>query len=230
MHKTSGNILFLILIAVALFAALSYAVTQTTQGSGSVSKDKTKLLAARMLNHISEIQRGIQHMRLINRCSDTQLSFESAQQGGFSTHYVNPSAPADKRCHLYDPNGGAVTFEKIPDDPNGFDLAEHGWGGFYHFSGYVKFYEIGSEEAELVLHLPHIYDDLCMEIAKGLGGNGVRYSASDIGWFTLPQLFRGVYTDYSLTSSATAGQKVVCRDSGTTSYDYNFLTYALIER
>ena len=50
--REEGNVLFLILIAVVLFAALSYAVTSSTRsGGGSVSKDKAKSYAAAIVQH-----------------------------------------------------------------------------------------------------------------------------------------------------------------------------------
>lgn len=57
--KQNGNVLFLILIAVALFAALSYAVTKSTSGSGSVSKEKLALSISELLQQSSTIKTEI---------------------------------------------------------------------------------------------------------------------------------------------------------------------------
>lgn len=109
-----GTALFLILIAVALFAALSYAVTQSSRGSGSVDKELAYLRSSEIVQYGGMIQSAITRLKLANGCLDTQISFENPRDPGM---YVNPSAPANKSCHVFDPAGGNVPW-KTP--PSGF--------------------------------------------------------------------------------------------------------------
>lgn len=56
--KRSGNVLFLILIAVALFAALSYVVAHSGRSSaGSTSRELAKLQAAQILGYFTSLGR-----------------------------------------------------------------------------------------------------------------------------------------------------------------------------
>lgn len=53
----SGNVLFLILIAVALFAALSYAVTQSTRTNGAnADEDKAALIASQIVQMAAAVK------------------------------------------------------------------------------------------------------------------------------------------------------------------------------
>ena len=59
----SGNVLFLILIAVALFAALSYAVTQSSRsGSSDASSEKSLVSSSVLTEYPAGVRTAIMRM------------------------------------------------------------------------------------------------------------------------------------------------------------------------
>ena len=64
MNNSNGNALFLILIAVALFAALSYAVTQSGRGGGSIDRETAELNAAQIVQYMGAMQSAVQKLQL----------------------------------------------------------------------------------------------------------------------------------------------------------------------
>ena len=105
----SGNVLFLILIAVALFAALAYAVTNSTRtGGGDTSAESAKAMASALLQYGTSLSQAILRLQITNNCTNAQLSFENSVVNG----YTNPDAPT--RCKLFVPEGGGLSWQLPP--------------------------------------------------------------------------------------------------------------------
>ena len=65
----SGNVLFLILLAVALFAALGYAVTKATGGGViDITKEENELDQAKSENFESAINAAKWRLTIVNGC------------------------------------------------------------------------------------------------------------------------------------------------------------------
>ena len=113
MNSQSGNVLFLILIAVALFAALSYAVTSSSRnGEGSASKETAKANASALLSHLSALRFSINRLRVTNGCREDQLNFaNSIYKNGHGTLKMtaNTNAPTSGACDVYSPSAGNIT-------------------------------------------------------------------------------------------------------------------------
>lgn len=111
----SGNVLFLILLAVALFAALSYAVTQSSRSGGKdISDEDARLVASQILQATAQIRAGIDRLRLINGCRHNQISFQDDENHG--SHYDNVNAPDDQSCHLFYPDGAGIILHQVTED------------------------------------------------------------------------------------------------------------------
>jgi|AntRauTorcE11897_2_1112592.scaffolds.fasta_scaffold00743_10 hypothetical protein len=162
MNKQAGNALFLILIAVALFAALSYAVTQSGRGSANIDKDKANLLGAQISQYGSQMENAVTRMRLINGCSDLELSFENAATG---TTYQNATAPTE--CELFNPVGGGMTYD-FPDEAS----TDTDW----IFTGSMTIVDVGydpgghpADAKEIIALMRNIDEDVCVAINRSLG-------------------------------------------------------------
>ena len=104
----SGNVLFIILIACALFGALAYAITKSGREPSSIAKkEQASINAAAVLQYFTKLNTTVNRLRLTSECTDIQISFENSVVSG----YTNPNAPANKKCHVFDPAGGGLTWQ-----------------------------------------------------------------------------------------------------------------------
>tara|TARA_B100000686_G_scaffold332632_1_gene397606 strand:- start:782 stop:1525 length:744 start_codon:yes stop_codon:yes gene_type:complete len=175
MRYQSGNALFLILIAVALFAALSYAVTNSGRGGGGIDRETAQISSAQVVQYGAAIEQAILRLRLINGCQDTQISFERAPYDGSDTDYFYNNGVSDFSCHVFHPNGGGVAYTDLPAGLND--------GSDYFFHSYSCISGVGTGRAtsnsdttcnstgttDLVLFIPSIDLQTCLSINRSAG-------------------------------------------------------------
>lgn len=174
-----GNILFLILLAVVLFAALSYAVTSSMRGGGKdASGESLKTQASAIVQHATAIASAVTRMRLVNGCSDTQISFAYDSNGdgvvNSSDRYHNAAAPSDQRCHVFSLTGGGAA-NALP-DPKWLDTAHASSDlyGYWNYTGEEGIDHVGTsclsaECKELMARVLFLKKDLCVAINDALG-------------------------------------------------------------
>lgn len=147
-----GNVLFLILIAVALFAALSYAVTQSTRsGGGSTEKEKAILSGASLTQHPTAIRTGLIRMVL----------------GGVDVSDIKFNAPSlfgslQSTELVFHPNGGGAVYQFAPAD------VMRGLGqGTWHFNANFDLPNIGTDGPggnDIIAFLPGITQAVCRRV------------------------------------------------------------------
>ncbi len=166
-----GNALFLILIAVALFAALSYAVTQSGRGGSGIDKEKATLGASRLMQYGGELQIALQRMQVVGGVSRANYDFETNQRkeyDGDALPLANTSC-ADETCEVFSANGGGMAYESCPD----LSAATTGWAADGAAPGHSLFEivaidGIGTSLPEIVLRIPGVMREVCEEINSKL--------------------------------------------------------------
>lgn len=157
--RQRGNALFLILIAVALFAALSYAITQSSRGGGSsVQKEKDVLLAAQIIQIGSDIKTAVQRLSLAG------LSLDSIKLHATG----NPMAPCtdtDGTC-VFTPEGGGISWPTIPADAQDANAAAKILAVLEPVDGVSL---VGTSLPDGYIYLVGVTRGVCVAINKGLG-------------------------------------------------------------
>lgn len=167
-----GNALFLILIAVALFAALAYAVTVSDRDKGSISKEKMILSTARMTQFMAIVHAKIELMTA-GGLPLNQLKVNNDLTVSTGGALLTPAmgTPADPAPYLFHPQGGGVTpivFTDITKPCTACGSSDTAVGNFVFL--WANFVGVGTSSiatgADLSLGVPGLTNDACIEINK----------------------------------------------------------------
>lgn len=230
-NNQRGNILFLILLAVVLFAALSYAVTSSMRGGGKdASREALQMEVVAFQNFGIQVKTALQRMTLVN---DYPLWKIDYYKSGYSRYASNGSC-AVPACRLHNPAGGAVEGYKLP-----LKLSGDGENSRYLFRN-VAIKGVGIDtKRDVVLIQLRVSKNFCMAVNDA---NGVA-NPSNAPPVDFDNDEGGSYTDYSGTLTeevvlddvpefgvkepSIAGKHMFCtRGWG----GYYYLYYVLFER
>lgn len=156
-----GNALFLILIAVALFAALSYAVTQSGRGGGTIDKEQSMLNSAQIVQHTGSIRNAVMRMTLTGT-DVASLRFNSG---------VNTPCSAGENC-VFAPEGGGVVWK---------DSAAE---GIWQLSTVnFKVDGVGTATNDYLMQIPSLSQNTCEAINGAIGLSNNPVASNSGAWF-----------------------------------------------
>lgn len=170
--------MFFVLIGVALFAALSYVVTQSGQTSGSRADRETEQLQVNeILQYGSALQHALQRMVMSGGCRigiggnlvlfDGTVGFDSSEWAN-PGDYDNPNAPADNSCDIFDPVGGGVDWQPPPVASQSVGGTEYLISGGYAIEGIGTTGLPDGDSSEVTL-ITRVTETMCLDINDRLG-------------------------------------------------------------
>lgn len=241
MKSDSGNVLFLILVAIALFIALSYAVTGSMRTGGSNEKtEATNAAAAALIQYASSLSQSVLRLRMSGNCSETTLDFSNSifkKSDGTPYNTANSNAPSNKSCHLFDAAGAGAIPVPMPvgirETP--LDSAVQGSFRVAQVKNLGTDGVSGTQSAnDIIYFIGGISRKGCIAINDVLKVNNPSSEPPVVTFSGCSDMSGGSYTNGSLAGSCIVseanidGKNAFCYKLNTGNY-YQFI-YALIER
>lgn len=222
----AGNVIWFVLIAVVLFAALSFTVAQMLR-SGSpedISAEKTKLYAAEILDTARQFRGAVQNAIIGNNCDESQISFANNTVPGYEH---SPASPA--LCQIFHGSEGTASYRPPPQD--WLDTAQSARDGYaeWFFIGEGCVHESGSSDdncsnsasgtdSDLIAVVPWIKRQICVELNDKLGIENPEGDPPQAGGeilFAPITKFTGSYTEnYAIQSDSSDAQILTATPTG----------------
>jgi hypothetical protein len=163
-----GNALFLILIAVVLFAALSFAITQSNRSGGNSNRETSLVSSTTVTQYSSSLRTGIMLMMLRNNMSTNQVLFippTEATYGG-----------TDASFEVFHPDGGGVSFSTVDRATvnavtTGVAITNPFRSSNWYFINNKVVENVGTAAGDIVALLTDVSLPVCQRINEQISGN-----------------------------------------------------------
>lgn len=158
--KQDGNVLIIILIAMALIAALTVAIQGSSQNNAHIDKETLILRASEIRQYASELERGVAYI-MQNSVSESDIRFAHPLA---DIEYGDLNADTDKSDQMFAREGGGAQYKAPPSDINN--------GEAWEFYGHTSLPDAGSSAADLVAVLPNVTEAFCAIVNSASGYSG----------------------------------------------------------
>lgn len=192
-NESNGNVLFLILLAVILFAALSYAVTSSTRGGGDTGDtEKDALIAAQLSQYIGEINAALMRFNL-SGVSWSAMKFHAGPNGDCGSGFTAGRTPTlcitGDDC-VFSPTGGALSLWLLP--PKAFKAVNKGvalpgqrdtaekTNIWIDCNEDLFDWGLGTSAPDRTFYLLNVAQGVCRAYNKALGVNGIPYEDAGV--------------------------------------------------
>ncbi len=221
-----GNVLFLILIAVALFAALSYAVTQSSRSGGGDTSETTLINTAQITQYPASVRTSIIRMLVSGNVAADELLFV------VPTDFDDDCDATTTRQCVFHPQGGAATYAEAPPEVT-TGTSSQAW--VFNSENEISLVgttggggSVTTSTADVIAFLPNVTDLVCRRLNEQLGIGDVipPETGIEIGNnmdVDNPGFGAGGDTIGEGTAAALDGQPFGCFDQGGINYYYHVL-------
>lgn len=169
MTSSKGNILFLILIGLFLFGLLSFAVSQSTEGDGDISKEDVQLTAGRIAQQASLMKSEYKRIKAFGDYE--QVRFDTSSETDSGTCYNGSNTYSCRTIGLFNAVGGMPepVFSADMKDP-AFSASKQRW----YLSNrrvVVNGTDLGTTEPDVTLWLLYPSPEICAAINQNILGD-----------------------------------------------------------
>lgn len=171
MRDNSGNALFLILIAVALFAALSYAITNSSRGSSSIDRETRTIKTSQIMQYAAMIENEMNKNDILKTYDKVIFSDISEMASGPLFNY-DGSAGTGRIIGVFSNEIGVPAQTIADDDVVAPSEVSFNWGFVY--GGVLQTangVHLGTSAADTYLMLTGLTLDLCGELNNRYHGD-----------------------------------------------------------
>lgn len=217
----NGNVFIYILIAVGLFAALMFAISQSSSqndASGELSEGESKIVAGEIIAYAASAANALAQMQQAGDTIST-INFTLPSESNF-----NDSPTIHKFFH---PDGGGFNYKPLPAKASADDAT--GLAAGYYIDRFNNIEWTPTTAYDVVFTAYEIKKDVCAELNQKMTGASTIptvSSASLQNLFVSDTLHAGTNSDFMVTNCAACEEvPAMCVTDGSGKYTF----YSILE-